>query len=140
MFVFQTFVYLIDTPRTQALTVPMISSNIYAALGAAIALRRRQLKLTQNDLASRTGVSRASIANMERGHQNVAVHHLYAIGLALQVANVSDLLPSMKSATANQKEDTMMPTSETLSDTSRANLNGLIKKALKQGDHKRQVR
>ncbi len=120
-----------------ALTVPMSSSNIYAALGGAIALRRKQLKLTQDDLSSRTGLSRASIANMERGHQNVAVHHLYAIALALKVASVSDLLPSLKAATENQGEDNMMPTSEALSDTSRASLNDLIRKALKQGDQKR---
>ncbi|WP_050521951.1 helix-turn-helix domain-containing protein [Pseudorhodobacter wandonensis] len=115
----------------------MSSSNIYAALGGAIALRRKQLKLTQDDLSSRTGLSRASIANMERGHQNVAVHHLYAIALALKVASVSDLLPSLKAATENQGEDNMMPTSEALSDTSRASLNDLIRKALKQGDQKR---
>lgn len=118
----------------------MSSNNIYAALGSAMALRRKQLKLTQNDLASRTGLSRASIANMERGHQNVALHHLYAIASALEVANVSDLLPSLKSATANQEEDTMIPTSEVLSDTSRANVSGMIRKALKQGGHKRQTR
>ena len=118
----------------------MISNNIYAALGGAMALRRKQLKLTQNDLASRTGLSRASIANMERGHQNVAVHHLYAIAAALKVANVSDLLPSLRIATVNQEDEVLMPTSEALSDTSRANVNDLIRNALKQADHKRPTR
>lgn len=105
-----------------------------------MSFKRKQLKMTQNDLASLAGLSRASIANIERGHQNVALHHLYAIAEALKVSDVSDLLPSLKIATATREEEVMMPTSETLSETSRVRVNDLIRKALKQGDQKRQER
>ena len=118
----------------------MSNNTIYTAFGGNMSSRRKQLKLTQSDLASRTGLSRASIANMERGHQNVALHHLYVIASALNVASVSDLLPSLKAGTEFREENDMMPTSEALSETSRASVNDLIKKALKQGDQKRQGR
>ena len=118
----------------------MSKNTIYTAFGGNMSSRRKQLNLTQNDLATRTGLSRASIANMERGHQNVALHHLYAIASALNVARVSDLLPSLKTGTKIQEEEDMLPTSEDLSDTSRASVNDLIRKALKQGDQKRQGR
>lgn len=118
----------------------MSDNEIYAAFGGAVAIRRKQLKLTQKDLAAQMGLSRASIANIERGKQNVALHHLYTIAAALRVSEVSDLLPSLKSATATQEEETMMPTNELLSEMSRAQVNDLIRKALKQGDQKRQER
>ncbi|WP_299752360.1 helix-turn-helix transcriptional regulator [uncultured Tateyamaria sp.] len=118
----------------------MSKNTIYVAFGDNMSSRRKQLNLTQNDLATRTGLSRASIANMERGHQNVAIHHLYAIASALNVAGVSDLLPSLKTVAKTQEEDDMLPTNEALSDTSRASVNDLIRKALKQGDQKRQGR
>ncbi|MDA8747686.1 helix-turn-helix domain-containing protein [Litoreibacter sp.] len=118
----------------------MSKNTIYAAFGDNMSARRKQLKLTQSDLASRTGLSRASIANMERGHQNVALHHLYAIAIALKVASVSDLLPSLGAATDNQGEENMILTSEAVSNESRESLNNMITKALKQGDRKRQGR
>lgn len=115
----------------------MSNKNIYMAFGSAMSFKRKQLKMTQNDLASQAGLSRASIANIERGHQNVALHHLYAIAKALNVSDVSDLLPSLKAVTASREGEVMMPTSETLSETSRVRVNDLIRKALKQGDQKR---
>jgi transcriptional regulator with XRE-family HTH domain len=118
----------------------MSKNTIYPAFGNNMSSRRKQLKLTQSDLAALTGLSRASIANMERGHQNVALHHLYAIASALNIESVSDLLPSLKAVMRIQGEDDMLPTNETLSDTSRAGVNDLIRKALKQGDQKRQGR
>ena len=59
---------------------------IYQALGERIRARRRQLRMTQEVLAAQLGVSRASVASIETGRQNVLVHHLCSIAAALGVA------------------------------------------------------
>lgn len=64
-------------------------------MGRAIAERRSKIALTQRELASMVGVSRASIANTERGRQTVSVHNLYAIAAALQVDSLAELLPPL---------------------------------------------
>jgi len=46
----------------------------YQQFGEAMALRRQELDMTQADLAVRVGLSRASIANIERGRQSVLLH------------------------------------------------------------------
>lgn len=73
-----------------------LTHQIYEAVGEAIARTRRTQspRLTQADVADRTGglVSRSAIANIERGRQRVAIHHLYAIGEALN-CRPEDLLP-----------------------------------------------
>ena len=66
---------------------------IYKAFGQAVAVRRRQLDLKQADLAGLVGMSRASIANIESGRQNVLLHVAYALAEALDYADVSELLP-----------------------------------------------
>lgn len=55
--------------------------------------------MKQEELAARVGISRASLANIERGRQSVLVHHLYAIAKALSLAP-ADLLPSVDEAEA----------------------------------------
>lgn len=71
----------------------MERNSINAAFGKAVAVRRDELGLTQADLASRVGLSRASIANIERGRQNVLLHHVYDLAAALKMSKVGDLLP-----------------------------------------------
>lgn len=88
--------------------------------------------MTQMELAQKTTLSRASIANIERGQQNVGLHHLYSIANALGVTEISDLLPPL-SIGRIREEDTKMQTSEKLSETSKAGVEQLILKALKQG-------
>jgi len=65
---------------------------IYAAVGALIRQRRDTIGMTQSTLAARAGVSRTSIANIERGGQAMLVHQLLNIARALKVQPVS-LLP-----------------------------------------------
>lgn len=72
----------------------MADETIYKAFGQAVAVRRRQLDLKQADLAARVGMSRASIANIESGRQNVLLHVAYALAEALDYADVSELLPA----------------------------------------------
>jgi transcriptional regulator with XRE-family HTH domain len=70
----------------------MNNDQLYDRLGVLIKSRRKQLSLTQQKLAARLGISRASLANIETGRQKVLVHQLYAFGTALGLPP-SDLLP-----------------------------------------------
>lgn len=107
----------------------MSKDAIYQAFGRAVAIRRKQQgKMTQLDLAQKTGLSRASIANIERGQQNVGLHHLYAIARALEMTKVSDLLPPLGIG-REREEETTMETNETLSEASKATLEQMIRNA-----------
>ncbi len=71
----------------------MRSELIYKHIGLLIRNRRKQLGWTQQKLASQLVISRASLASIETGRQNVLVHQLYALSTALELA-VSDFLPA----------------------------------------------
>lgn len=68
------------------------SDQIYKPIGELVRRRRKKMKLTQAQLSSRVGISRASLANIETGRQSVVVHQIYAIAAALDVSP-HDLLP-----------------------------------------------
>jgi transcriptional regulator with XRE-family HTH domain len=72
----------------------MAANPINVAFGRAVALRRDELNLTQAALARRVGISRASIANIEKGRQNVLLHHVYDLAEALKMPKPGDLLPA----------------------------------------------
>lgn len=91
--------------------------------------------MTQFDLSAKTGLSRASIANIERGQQNVGLHHLYSIATALEVSTVSDLLPPLGMAKEKREAKTMTRTNEVLSETSKAAVDQIIRSALRQADN-----
>lgn len=67
---------------------------VYAQLGRAMAARRTSLGLTQQEIADRIGVSRASIANVERGRQKVLLHQVYALARVLALKSITDLVPA----------------------------------------------
>ena len=71
----------------------MEKTDLYNLVGERIAARRKTQKLTQAELASLVGVSRPSLANMEKGRQAIALHLLYAFVAALELASISDLIP-----------------------------------------------
>jgi transcriptional regulator with XRE-family HTH domain len=70
----------------------MNPDRIYHQIGIVIRSRRKQLSMTQQQLAAHLGISRASLANIEVGRQKVFVHHLYALAGALQLKPY-ELLP-----------------------------------------------
>jgi transcriptional regulator with XRE-family HTH domain len=74
----------------------MNPESIYEHIGEVIRTRRKALKprLTQEGLAQRVGISRASLANIETGRQNVLVHQLYAFAKALNLSPGDFLLPA----------------------------------------------
>lgn len=67
---------------------------INVAFGSAVAMRRDQLGMTQAELSGLTGLSRASIASIEKGRQNVLLHHVYDLAQALRFRHVGDILPA----------------------------------------------
>lgn len=60
-------------------------TNLYRTVGAHIAEARQQRGIRQSDLAEAVGLTRASIANIERGEQRIQVHTLIAAAQALNI-------------------------------------------------------
>lgn len=109
----------------------MPDETIYKAFGRAVATRRKELSLTQAELAGKVGMSRASIANIESGRQNVLLHHVYSLASALEFSKVSDLLPR-QSKPAIQEDLEMILSDETLTARGKAQIADLIASALAQ--------
>lgn len=70
--------------------------QIYLAFGATVARRRHDLRLTQAQVATRIGMSRAAVANIELGRQNVLLHHVYLLAKALELKDAIELLTAAK--------------------------------------------
>jgi len=68
------------------------AKGLYEATGQAISVLRKQRKWSQQKLAEAAALSRASIANIERGRHRIQLHVLYDIAAALDV-EPHDLLP-----------------------------------------------
>ncbi|KAM3116298.1 helix-turn-helix domain-containing protein [Phormidesmis sp. 146-33] len=60
--------------------------NIKQRFGQAVRKRRRELDITQEELAERAGVHRSYIANVERGEINPALENIEKIAEALEVS------------------------------------------------------
>lgn len=71
----------------------MRDDDFYLAFGRQVAARRLSLGKSQKDVASEVGLSRASIANIERGRQAVLLHQVYALASALEMQSAADILP-----------------------------------------------
>ncbi|WP_343894244.1 helix-turn-helix transcriptional regulator [Craurococcus roseus] len=63
----------------------------YKAQGDLIRRKRRALRQTQEGLAALIGLSRATVANIETGRQQLLVHQLHQIARALDLP-VEELL------------------------------------------------
>lgn len=72
--------------------------TVYLTVGKSIAERRKQAGLTQERFARICGLSRASLANIECGLQNVYVHQLMAISDALSLGSIDALISKAPSA------------------------------------------
>lgn len=79
-------------PRSSATARRKPIDPVYAELGRRVAAKREELGLTQLGLADQVGLSRETIANIERGRQQVLAHKVRALAQALRVGIV-DLLP-----------------------------------------------
>jgi transcriptional regulator with XRE-family HTH domain len=68
---------------------------LYREVGARLREQRMLVGLTQERLAERSGISRASIAIIERGKQRSPLHVLYRLCAALDIETAS-LIPLNK--------------------------------------------
>ena len=66
---------------------------MYSEFGKLVRRHRVRLKLTQDQLADRVGLSRTSITNIEKGRQKVLIHHLILLAESLQVSPEALLPP-----------------------------------------------
>lgn len=57
----------------------------YRLLGFRIELTREKQDMTQDDLASKVGLDRSSISNIERGNQRILLHDVGVFAKALNV-------------------------------------------------------
>jgi len=106
---FYTLVYL---ELRSSVENPYISAgDINLLFGRELARTRQAKNMSQSALAGKVGVSRATIANLEGGRQNVLLHQVFALATSLDVTpNV--LIPEMPaiSSDAASKEDQMFLT------------------------------
>ena len=84
--------------------------------------------------ASKVKMSRASIANIESGRQNVLLHHVYALAAALDFTKVGELLPPLPQKSVGEELKMMLSnqslSKETLSEHAEAQVADLITSAL----------
>lgn len=66
-------------------------ATLWAGIGKRVWSLRRDRGMTQQELALKLGLSRASIANLEAGNQRMALGNLYEMARALQVG-IAELL------------------------------------------------
>lgn len=91
----------------------MTTANIYPELGRRIKKYRKSEDITQNQLAAQIGISRASLANIEAGRQQVLVHHLFGIAQALNIDSLDKLLPTTKTTPPSENLITSLPLPKT---------------------------
>ena len=80
-------------------------NEVYANIGAAVRKRRDAIGMTQKALAERTGLSRTSITNIERGGQALLVHQLLELAKALRVTPTALLPVTISKEDANQPQE-----------------------------------
>ena len=100
-----------------AILTGMRPKDIYREVGRNIRRYRAGSHRTQAQLASEIGISRASLANIEAGRQQLLLHHLYAIADALDLDSPGALMPAQLSRGADPV-DLPLPT-EGLNETQR---------------------
>ncbi|HZE87109.1 MAG TPA: helix-turn-helix transcriptional regulator [Methylomirabilota bacterium] len=70
-----------------------MAARLFIIIGENIKKYRKKLSQTQEDLAEKTGLSRASIANIETARQHLTIETLWDIAKALET-DPHVLLPS----------------------------------------------
>jgi len=114
----------------------MDSQRIYKDLGTRVRILRKGLGKTQDEVAKQAGISRASLANIEAGRQQVLVHHLFALAKALQLEAPGALLLTQRASTprkgsSRRKAAADLPLSdEGLTEKQRREVLGLMGDAL----------
>lgn len=111
----------------------MDAAHIYRNLGTRIRELRRGLRQTQDQLAKQIGVSRASLANIEAGRQQLLVHHLFALASALQLDSPAQLLLTPRGSAPKAGVSTALPLAgEGLTEKQRREVLSLMGDAMQQ--------
>ena len=98
-------------------------------MGRTIRRYRAGAHRTQAQLASEIDISRASLANIEAGRQQILLHHLYAIADALDLDSPRVLMPAPSPRDADSA-DLPLP-AEGLSETQRQEVLRLMSDVMK---------
>jgi DNA-binding XRE family transcriptional regulator len=69
-------------------------TELYLLFGERVKTARESAKLTQQMLATKVGLSRASVANIEAGRQRIVLHQAIQIAGALSLDSIAELLPT----------------------------------------------
>lgn len=93
-------------------------------LGLLLQKLRAENRMTQDELAKRTGMSRASIANMETGRQAMSAYQAHLIATAFQLRNLNALFPAPETDT--EGADIKLSGSSELNDIQRQQVEALI--------------
>jgi len=80
--------------------------EFYVEVGRLVRKAREQLRLNQEDLASRVHLARTSITNIEKGRQRLLLHTLVELAAALRVSP-ADLLPENAAAPETGLDDVL---------------------------------
>lgn len=75
----------------------------YVDLGQRIKRGRQQVPVSQADLASKLGLTRTSIANVEAGRQRPAAHQVAMLAQILEVP-IEDLLPTVSNSLDDSRD------------------------------------
>ena len=90
-----------------------LSETLYRALGSAIRSRRELLGLSQSSLATRVGMARTTITNIESGGQSLMVHQLADVAHALRMTT-TELFEQVGDTQVTESEDVIDPQMENL--------------------------
>ena len=94
MFVLSTKLFApLTTDSISDSLADMADLEIYRIVGAAVAARRKKLRLKQAEVAEQIGLTRASLANIESGRQKIMLHQIYKLATALKFDSIIDLVP-----------------------------------------------
>jgi transcriptional regulator with XRE-family HTH domain len=101
----------------------MDKSILYKDVGRRIRKAREDRTLTQDALAKRIFLTRASVTNIEKGRQTISLHKFIEICEALHTS-ISNLLPSIQ---ASQKIDLEKELPKNLPKSSKERILSIIK-------------
>jgi len=102
-------------------TTPDVA-RLYEVIGRRVRQARERQQLKQEEVAARVGLSRATITQVESGHQKLPLQSLYLIAAALGAA-IFDLLPTVDElSSTNQDILARVSTDPNLKDDERAAL------------------
>jgi transcriptional regulator with XRE-family HTH domain len=104
----------------------MDEAATYRAFGRAVATRRRAIRKTQETIANQIGISRASLANIERGKQRVFLHQVLALANALGLQSAHEIIPARAIAPVQNAKKAKVTGSERLTPQQRREIEALV--------------